>query len=151
MHLVQVKLVDAVEARVMAERQADDKRADLNQSWERDLARELKLLEEGERRLVLMEEALYMVEHEVELLLDERRDLRCRVQEAKACAEPDRLPRAQESPADHSSIAEEIVGGAVCDGFCDQAAILRDKFLKAQCEIDRLQALVQVCLAKCRA
>ena len=135
---MQVRLVDAVEAQVEATRQADDART--------HFACQQGLLEDGERTLALVEEALYMAEQELELSRDEMADMRCRARQVhpSVASASARQGDGRASSDDDSSIAEDIVIDMACDGSCELAATLRDTVLEAEREIQRLRLQLQV-------
>lgn len=135
---MQVRLVDAVEAQVEAARQAHDARA--------HFACQQALLEDGEKTLALVEEALYMAEHELELSRDEMVDMRCRSRPAhpSVASASARQGDGRAASDDDSSIAEDIVIDMACDGSCELAATLRGTVLEAEREIQRLHLQLQV-------
>lgn len=148
---MQEKLVDSVEAQVVAARQAGDANAAAAAGAE-VLALELRVIGEGERALALVEEALYMAEFELENSRDEIAVLRSRV----SLENGDRLATLQaaverESGKDGQeedlSIGEEIFENIMCDGSCETAETLQEQVEAGLCEMARLEALVQVALA----
>jgi len=145
---VQEKLVDAVEAQVVAAKHGRDAKA-AAAAVDDVLAFELRVIGEGERSLARVEEALYMAEFELENSRDEIAELRSRVSMENGDGLPTLQAGVESDPGEDGGlgIGEEIVEIIMCDGSCEVAEALQEKVEAGLSEMARLEALVEVPLS----